>query len=62
MDWQKGDLRKVQLGRQKKHPHSNSTTIAYTSFQIPAPYDQIVSQLITEDLFIEKYYSHETHH
>ena len=62
MDWQKGDLHEVQLGRLKKHPHSNSTMIAYTSFQIPAPYDWIISQLIAEDLFIDKYYSHETHH
>jgi hypothetical protein len=61
MDWKEGELREVQLGRPRRLPNSKELTTAFTTFEVPAPYDRIVSQLIAEDMFVDTYYSHESH-
>jgi hypothetical protein len=49
LQWELGELRDVQVGRKKKKSrNSRSTKYIWTDHKIPAPYDRIVAQLITE--------------
>jgi hypothetical protein len=55
MTWKRGELRTIALG--KKHDRKKTITPAH--YDIPAPYDRIVSQLIAEDLHAKTNTSHE---
>jgi hypothetical protein len=50
MSWSKGDLRTIELGWMTKGRGKQRREVVFTTFEIPAPYDRIVSQLLAESV------------
>jgi len=60
MYWRRGEIRTIQLGQYRRRRGSKSQTITYSKYEIPAPYDRIVSQLIAEDMHAMGHDTHES--
>ena len=60
MNWRAGELRTVELGQWRKRRGVASQEIYFTSYQIPAPYDRLVSQLTAEQVHADSHDSHES--
>lgn len=60
MSWTKGELRTIGLGKWQKRRQKNSYGMITIKYQIPAPYDRIVAQLIAELMHAEGHDSHES--
>jgi hypothetical protein len=60
MAWSKGDLRDIEFGERRGRGNSSSQQPVLSKYEIPAPYDRIVSQLIAEDIHGVGYDSHES--
>jgi hypothetical protein len=58
MNWKRGELRTVELLQCRKRRGHRSTTV-YTKYEVPAPYDRIVSQLVAEDNHASQHNTHE---
>ena len=60
MHWEADELRTVQLGHWRKRPGLSKYKVIYVPYQVPAPYDRIVSQLIAESVHAKGDLSHES--
>ena len=61
MKWTKGELRPIQYRSLRRRPGQERAPSSYSVAQVPAPYNRIVSQLITESLHMERDPSHESY-
>jgi hypothetical protein len=59
LQWELGELRDVQVGRKKKKSRNGRSAFVWADHKIPAPYDRIVSQLITEAEHATRHHGHE---
>ena len=60
MSWKVGEVRTVYLGQWRKRRGLSSTAISFSPYQIPAPYDRLVGQLVAEHLHSDLHDSHES--
>src|ERR1700753_894445 len=60
MHWTIGELRTIRIGKERKVKGKKSYRRYYKEYWIPAPYDRIVCQLVTEDTHAETHSSHES--
>ena len=60
MDWKAGELQTIGLGQYRKLPGHSAFTVVYTPYEIPAPYDRIVNQLIAKSVHLQTDLGHES--
>jgi len=60
MRWKKGEVRKIKVGQWRKRPNKASYALSNTTYEIPAPYHQLVCQLVAEDMHGADHDSHES--
>lgn len=60
MSWEVGELRTIEIGWMKKSRGKKFNELKFTEFQIPAPYDRIVSQLMAESMHGQRDGGHES--
>jgi len=60
MDWEQGELRSIRLGEWGKQRGKTTYKIQYRDYQVPAPYDRIISQLVAECLHGDRHDSYES--
>ena len=59
MSWKAGDLRTIELGQWRKRCRAEAYDIVFASYDVPAPYDRLVSQLITERVHADHHDTYE---
>ena len=60
MDWTAGELRTIELGQYRKRVGHSNSEVRYAPYEVPAPYDRIVNQLIAESVHSQTDLSHES--
>ena len=60
MAWTEGELRTIKHGIRRKPKGTDAPLTRYKEYQIPAPYERIISQLVAEDSHGDKHDSHES--
>ena len=58
MRWKKGETRTIEFGRSRKLRGKGLFKIHYNTYELPAPYDRIVCQLVDEELHGQMHNSH----
>jgi hypothetical protein len=59
MEWQEGELRTFEIGTRRKKRNKSGTDITWNEYSVPAPYDRVIAQLITEDEHAKTHHGHE---
>ena len=60
MDWEREELRSIRLGEWGKQRNKNTYKIQYRDYQVPAPYDRLISQLVAECLHGDRHDSYKS--
>ena len=60
MTWEKGELRTIKFSKSKKPGRKDTRRIRYHTCEVPAPYDRIICQLVSEDDHADNHNSHES--